>query len=98
MARAVKMKHGPRPLRSLEYPLGLPLLAAAERRQAELGNTLLDKSVEAALAALAEGGHFSLENPERSPLKYAGGDPVPQGHVSNVRCLFRSMLFWFLAP
>ena len=68
MARAVKIKNGPRPLRSLEYPLGLPTLDAAEKQQALLGNTLLDKSVEAALAVLAEGGDFSLENPERSLL------------------------------
>ena len=68
MARAVKMKNGPRPLRSLEHPLGLPTLGAAEKQQALLGNTLLDKSVEAALAVLAEGGDFSLENPEKSLL------------------------------
>ena len=68
MARAVKMKNGPRPLRSLEHPLGLPTLGSAEKQQALLGNTLLDKSVEAALAVMAEGGDFSLENPEKSLL------------------------------
>ena len=67
-ARAVKMKNGPRPLRSLEHPLGLPFLAAVEKQQAQLGNMFLDKSVEAALAVLAEGGDFSLENREKSLL------------------------------
>ena len=46
----------------------LPTLGAAEKQQALLGNTLLDKSVEAALAVPAEGGDFSLENPEKSLL------------------------------
>ena len=48
--------------------LGLPLLASSERQQAELGNMLLDKSVDAALAVLAGAGDFSLENPEKSLL------------------------------
>ena len=98
MARAVKMKNGPRPLRSLEHPLGLPSLGLAEKQQALLGNMLLDKSVEAALAVLAEGGDFSLENPrEKSSLEHAV-HPVSQDHVSNIRCIFRSMLLWFFAP
>ena len=45
-------RRGPRPIRSYEYPDGLPGLRWAERRKARLGNTLADFSLRTATAYL----------------------------------------------
>ena len=58
-------RRGPRPIRSHDYPDGLPGLRWAERRKARLGNTLADFSLRTAAAALDLPCAFALlEQPE----------------------------------
>ena len=58
-------RRGPRPIRSHDYPDGLPGLRWAERRKARLGNTLADFSLRTATAALDLPCAFALlEQPE----------------------------------
>ena len=58
-------RRGPRPIRSYEYPDGLPGLRWAERRKARLGNILADFSLRVAAAALDLPCSFVLlEQPE----------------------------------
>ena len=48
-------RQGPRPIRSYEYPDGLPGLRWAERRKARLGNLLADFSLQCCLLHVAPG-------------------------------------------
>ena len=58
-------RRGPRPIRSYEYPDGLPGLRWAERRKARLGNILADFSLRVAAAALdLQCSFVLLEQPE----------------------------------
>ena len=54
---------GPPPLRSAEFPDGLPSLAGDLWYQAFLGNLFKDRTCEACAALILLGKHFSIENP-----------------------------------
>ena len=54
---------GPPPLRSEQYPEGLPDLQGHNLAIAQLGNWFTDRTVEAAVAVVRAGGDFSIENP-----------------------------------
>ena len=57
---------GPKPLRSLEHPAGLPKsqLTQSEQKQVKEANILVDRSAEAAEAATQKGLPWGLENPD----------------------------------
>lgn len=59
---------GPPPLRSAAFPLGLPDLSEDNTNLVFLGNLFLLRSAEACAAVFAQGGNFSIENPEASLL------------------------------
>ena len=59
---------GPPPLRSVEFPDGLPSVPLAYQPSLFLGNLFLDRTIEAALAVVVLGGDFSIENPLGSLL------------------------------
>jgi len=54
---------GPPPLRSAEFPDGLPGLADDHQHQVFLGNIFRDRTCEACSALAFMGFHFSVENP-----------------------------------
>ena len=54
---------GPPPLRSSEFPDGLPSLAGDLWYQAFLGNLFKERTCEACSALIVLGKHFSIENP-----------------------------------
>ena len=54
---------GPPPLRSAEFPDGLPGLADDHQHQVFLGNLFRDRTCEACFALALMGFHFSVENP-----------------------------------
>ena len=54
---------GPPPLRSAEFPDGLPSLAGGLWYQAFLGNLFKERTCEACAALTILGKHFSIENP-----------------------------------
>ena len=54
---------GPPPLRSAEFPDGLPGLSDEHQHQVFLGNLFRDRSCEACFALALLGFHFSIENP-----------------------------------
>ena len=60
-------RRGPRPIRSYEYPDGLPGLRWAERRKARLGNILAHFSLRVAAAALDLQCSFVLLEHGRDP-------------------------------
>ena len=60
---ARKLDGGPPPLRSAQFPLGVPDLSPANQDLVTLGNLFLARSVEVALAVFDAGGNFSIENP-----------------------------------
>ena len=67
---------GPRPVRSRDFPRGLPVLGAQARETTRAANDLVDFTVRA-LAAQAqhEGGLLVLEHPEDLGVCREGGDP-----------------------
>ena len=54
---------GPPPLRSQEFPDGLPSLQGVWQDHLFLGNLFKDRTFEACLALVLTGGNFSIENP-----------------------------------
>ena len=54
---------GPPPLRSEQFPEGLPELQGHNLAIAQLGNWFTDRTAEAAAAVVRAGGDFSIENP-----------------------------------
>ena len=54
---------GPPPLRSKDFPDGLPSLQGGLKDQLFLGNLFRDRTFEACLALVLTGGNFSIENP-----------------------------------
>ena len=54
---------GPPPLRSLEYPMGLPDLSLDNWCLVQLGNLFLGHTCEACVIVFDHGGDFSIENP-----------------------------------
>ena len=54
---------GPPPLRSLEYPMGLPDLSPDNWCLVQLGNLFLGHTCEACVIVFDHGGDFSIENP-----------------------------------
>ena len=65
---ARKNDGGPPPLRSSEFPDGLPSIPVAYAASLFMGNLFLDRTLEAAEAIVMLGGDFSLENPLQSLL------------------------------
>ena len=59
---------GPPPLRSLQWPMGLPELNDSNRALVFLGNVFLGRTVEACCKVFDLGGDFSIENPLLSLL------------------------------
>ena len=55
---------GPRPLRSLEHPMGLPDLPLSEKEEVRLGNLHVDRTVQASRIVGAQGGGWAAGNPE----------------------------------
>ena len=54
---------GPPPIRSQQFPDGLPDLSAEQHAQVFLGNLFRDRTCEACAALALMGFHFSIENP-----------------------------------
>lgn len=63
---ARKLDGGPPPLRSPQFPMGLPLLDSENEAMVFLGNLFLHRSCEVCSVVVLHGGNFSIENPEFS--------------------------------
>eukprot|EP00438_Fugacium_kawagutii_P030206 Skav207292 [mRNA] locus=scaffold434:298126:309294:- [translate_table: standard] len=59
-----KQSPGPRPIRSRQHPLGFPWLSDKNRRKADEGTELADKSWELLEISLQQGSHILSEFPE----------------------------------
>ena len=68
LSAARKADGGPPPLRSSEYPWGLPDLAPSDAALLFLGNLFLIRTAEACELIVRLGGNFSVENPLHSLL------------------------------
>ena len=83
---ARKEDGGPPPLRSEEFPEGLPDLDGDNLALATLGNLFMDRSAEAADAIVLSGGDFSLENPPSQSLVANQADQAVALYRSCLHC------------
>ena len=64
-SHARQMRPGPPPLRSVEYPRGIPTLSGKLKEQVRLGNLFACRTAEACTIIHGVGGGFAIENPRR---------------------------------
>lgn len=64
-SHARQMRPGPPPLRSVEYPRGIPTLSGKLKEQVRLGNLFACRTAEACTIIRGVGGGFAIENPRR---------------------------------
>ena len=68
-SRAREHPPGPRVVRSVDHPTGLPGLSGEEKEEVRKANVLVDRTAEACRLVAEQGGGFAIETPEPWPDK-----------------------------
>ena len=79
-SRAKLRPGGPKPLRTPEFPFGVPGLADRDQRRVASSRTLLRRVVQILLAVFGTGGHVCLEQPSSA---FSWQDPSVQDFLAE---------------
>ena len=79
-SRAKLRPGGPKPLRTPEFPFGVPGLSDRDQRRVECSRTLLHRVVQILLAVFSTGGHVCLEQPSSA---FSWQDPSVQDFLAE---------------
>ena len=85
-SHARQVQPGPPPLRSVEYPRGIPTLSGKLKEQVRMGNLFVCRTTEACAIIHGLGGGFAVENPKRwgaEPSLFAMEEIVELARVSG---------------
>ena len=79
-SRAKLRPGGPKPLRTPEFPFGVPGLSERDQQRVESSHTLLHRVVQILLAVFSTGGHVCLEQPSSA---FSWQDPSVQDFLAE---------------
>ena len=79
-SRAKLRLGGPKPLRTPEFPFGVPGLSGRDQQRVETSHTLLQRVVQILLAVFSTGGHVCLEQPSSA---FSWQDPSVQDFLAE---------------